>query len=105
MCSSSMAAMERLRLSLLALDRAGRQARDDPALEDEYEDDDRNGHHTRRGGDVAGRRGELRLAGEERDRGRDRARVVRRGERDREDEVVPREDEDEDRGREHARRG
>src|ERR1700754_871651 len=89
----------------LSLDGAGGEAGDDPALEEEDEDDDRDRHHDRRGGDRAGRLGERGLAGEEGQRRGDGARGVRRGQRDREEEVVPGEDEDEDRRREDARRG
>src|SRR3954454_9990443 len=77
----------------LSLNGARGQAGHDAALEEQHEDDDRDGHDHRRRGDVAGRRGELRLAGEERERRRHGARGVRRGERDREQEVVPAEDE------------
>src|SRR5258706_7768881 len=54
----------------LALDRAGCQPRDDPALEEQHEDDDRNGYNHRRRGDRPGRHGELRVPGEERERSR-----------------------------------
>src|SRR5215208_6190681 len=86
--------------SSLSLHGARGQAGHDAALEEQYEDDDRDGDDDRRGGDVAGWLSELRLAGEERQRGGHCARVVGRRERDREQEVVPAEDEDEDRGRE-----
>src|SRR6059036_2147917 len=86
----------------LSLHGARRQPGDDAALEEQHEDDDRHGHDDRSRGDVAGRRRELRLAGEEGERRRDGTRCVRRGERDREQEVVPAEDEDEDRRREGA---
>src|SRR5215218_2739085 len=89
---------------LLSLDGAGGEPGDDSALEDEYEDDDRHRHHNRGGGDAAGRCGEGRFAGEEGEGGGNGPRGVRAGQRDREEEVVPAEDEDEDRGGEDARR-
>src|SRR5688500_18802243 len=61
-----------IEVPLLPLDRAAREARDDPALEEQDEQDDRDGHEDRGRRDVAGGRGELRLAGEERQRLRDR---------------------------------
>src|ERR1700742_2901431 len=75
-----------------------------PALEDQDHDDDGGRDDDGRGRDRADRLLELRRAGEERERRRHGAGVVGRGQRVGEDEVVPREDEDEDRGREHARR-
>src|SRR6188472_458327 len=78
----------------LSLDGARGQAGDDPALEQQNEDDDRDGDDHRGGGDVPGRRRELRGAGEESKCRGDGPRVVRRGQRDREQEVVPAEDED-----------
>src|ERR1044072_2701233 len=90
--------------SPLTLHRPGGEAGDDATLEDQDEDDDRDGHENGGCGDVAGRGGELRVTLEERERRRDRARPVRRRQRDREDEVVPRKDEDEDRGGERAAR-
>src|SRR5215216_984942 len=89
--------------SSLSLDCARGQPGHDAALEEQYEDDDGDGDEHRRGGDVPGGLSELGLAGEERKRGRDRARVVGRRQRDREQEVVPAEDEDEDRRRECPR--
>src|SRR4051812_47055465 len=91
--------------SWLSLHGARRQPGDDAALEEQHEDDDGDGHDDRRRGDVPRRSGELRLAGEERQRGRDGAGVVRGRQRDREQEVVPAEDEDEDGGGEGPRRG
>src|SRR5689334_14761034 len=85
------------------LDGAGGQARDDAALEEQHEEDDRDRDDHRRGGDRPGRVLELRAAGEELQRHRHRARLLGRGERDREQEVVPAEDEHEDRGGEHTR--
>src|SRR5687768_4186749 len=41
-----------IRLAPLSLNGPGSQAGDDSALEDQYEDDDRNRHERRRGGDV-----------------------------------------------------
>src|SRR4051794_32454811 len=87
----------------LSLYRARRQAGHDPALEDEHHDDDRDRHDHRRGGDLPRRVRELRSAREERERGRHRAGRVGRGQDVREQEVVPREDEHEDRRGEHAR--
>src|SRR5918995_117988 len=89
----------------LSLDGAGGEPGDDSALEEEDEDDDRHRHHHRGGGDAPGRLGERRLAGEEGERRGHGPRRVRAGQRDREEEVVPAEDEDEDRGGEDARRG
>src|SRR4029453_10426896 len=87
---------------LLSLDRAGGQPGDDPALEDEHEDDDRDGDHHAGGGDRADRGLELGGAGEEGDRRRHGPGVEGGGERDREHEVGPAEDEHQDRGGEHA---
>src|SRR5688572_3321717 len=76
---------------------AGGQAGDDSALENQDDDDDRNGR------DDSGRReqrcrpGERVGPDEERERCRDRPRVLRRRERDAEHEVVPREEERQDR--------
>src|SRR5215472_17381233 len=94
-----------LSLGPLALDRAGGQPRDDPALEEQHEDDDGNGDDHRRCGDRSGRHGELRSPGEEGQRGRRGAGGGRRGQRDREQELVPAEQEDQDGRRDHARRG
>src|SRR3954449_5116714 len=77
----------------LALDGARRQAGHDAALEDQHHDDDGNGDHDRRSGDGAGRLLELRRARELRERRGNGLRAFRRGQRDREHEVVPREDE------------
>src|SRR5579859_383745 len=89
----------------LALDRAGCQPRDDPALEEQHEDDDGNGDDHRCRGDRPGRHGELRVPGEERHCGRRGAGRGRRGQRDREQELVPAEQEHQDRGGDHAGRG
>src|ERR1700739_4521007 len=50
MCSSTISATC-LSLTPLALDRAGRQPGDDPALEEQHEDDDRDGDDHRGGRD------------------------------------------------------
>src|SRR5579859_5480238 len=92
-----------LSLTPLALDRAGRQAGDDPALEEQHEDDDRDGDDHRRGRDGAGRNRELRAAAEILHGGRRRPRAERRRERDREQEVIPAREEDQDRRGDHAR--
>src|SRR6202012_3136230 len=98
--------------ALLTLHGAGREARDDSLLEDENQDDNRDRDDDRRGGDEAGWRDELRRPGEEAQYGRDGLRTVdlerrhatgRRGERGREDEVVPGGEEGDDRGREDTR--
>src|SRR5215831_18514701 len=75
----------------LTLHRAGGEARDDAALEDE--DDERQGHDDRRRHDVSP--GELVLAGaaHERDAHRHGALVVVQREGQREEELVPRGDE------------
>src|SRR3954465_12204345 len=91
--------------SYLSLTAAGRQTGDDAALEEQHEDDDGDGHDDGGRGDVPRRGGELRLAGEERQSGRDSAGVVRGRQRDREQEVVPAENEDQDRGGEGPRSG
>src|SRR5688500_6768758 len=80
------------------LDGAGGQPGDDPTLEEQHEEDDRDGDHHGGGGDRPGRVLELRAAGEERQRDRHRARALGGGQRDREQEVVPAEDEHQDRG-------
>src|SRR5450432_978562 len=90
-------------VSSLTLDRAGCQPGDDPALEEQHEDDDRNGDDHGGGGDGAGRNRELRAAAEVGDRRRRRPGRDRRGERDREQEVVPEGEEDQDRRGDHAR--
>src|SRR6516165_87618 len=92
-------------VSRLALDRAGCQPGHDPALEEQHEDDDRDGDDHRRGRDRPDRGGELRTAAEEGQRGGGRPGGDRRGERDREQELVPAEQEDQDRRRHHARGG
>src|ERR1039457_3762942 len=56
----------------LTLDRARCQPGDDPALEEQHEDDDRNGDDHRGGRDGAGRNRELRAAAEVSDRSRRR---------------------------------
>src|SRR5690606_2016323 len=94
-----------LRPGGLALDGAGREAGDDPALEDQHQDDDGDGDDHRRGRDGGGRLLEERLAGEEGERRRHGPGPVGGGQRDAEDEVVPGEEEHEDRRRGHARRG
>src|SRR6516164_8158586 len=88
MCSSTMGATC-LSLTPLALDRAGRQPGDDPPLEEQHEDDDRDGDDHRGGRDRPGRNGEYRAAAEVLHGGRRRPGRDRRGERDREQEVVP----------------
>src|SRR6266545_5422007 len=86
---------------------ARRQARDDPALEDEDQDDERQGHDDRRGHDVAPRELVRAGAAHERDADRDGALVVGQGEGQREHELVPRRDEGQeprrDQGRPHER--
>src|SRR6201997_5009468 len=104
MCSSTISAMY-LSLTPLALDGAGRQPGDDPALEEQHEDDDRDRDDHRGGGDRAGRDRENRPAAEVLHGGRRGARGDRRGERDRQDEVVPAGQEDQDGGGHHAGRG
>src|ERR1700735_2428996 len=93
-----------LSLTALAPDRARPQPGHDPALEEEHEDDDRNGDDHRGGRDGAGRNRESRGAAEEGQRRRRRPGRDRRRERDRENEVVPAGEEDQDRRRDHARR-
>src|SRR5262252_589283 len=87
-------------VSRLALDRAGRQPGDDPPLEEQYEDDDRNGDDHRGGRDRPGGHRELRAAGEEGQRGRRRPGGDGRGQRDGQQELVPAEQEHQD-GRGH----
>src|SRR5262245_11594681 len=89
----------------LALDRAGGETGDDPSLEEEDEHDDGDGDDDRGGRDRADRGLERRASGEEADGGRNGAGPGGRGEGDGEQEVVPAEDEHEDGGGEHARRG
>src|ERR1700729_2630414 len=76
MCSSTISATC-LSLTPLALDRAGRQPGDDPALEEQHEDDDRDGNDHRRGRDGPGRNRELRAAAEVLQSGRRRPRAER----------------------------
>src|SRR6266568_3728952 len=76
-----------LSLSPLALDRAGCQPRNDPALEEQHEDDDGNGDDHRRRGDRPGRHRELRVPGEERECRRCGTCRRGRGQRDREQEL------------------
>src|SRR2546421_4977678 len=90
---------------LLSLDCARGKARDDAPLEEQDHDDDGHGDDDRRRRDGAGRHLERRGAGELRERRRHRLRVLRRRQREGEDEVVPREDEHQDRRGEHAGRG
>src|ERR1700704_1359764 len=89
----------------LPLHGSGCESRHDASLEDEDRDDHGDGddHGGRR--DLSGGLLELRVALEEGDRRGDGPRPVGRGQRDCEQEVVPGEDEGEDGGREHARRG
>src|SRR4029450_3576541 len=87
---------------LLSFDRAGGETGDDSALEDEDEQDDRDGDDDAGRGDGADRGLELGGPGEEGDRGRHGPGVERGGERDREHEVVPAEDEHQDRRGHHA---
>src|SRR5258705_6635130 len=94
-----------LSLDPLALDRARCQPCDDPALEEQNKNDDRDGDDHRGGRDGAGRHGELRAAAEVGQRSRCGPGGERRGERDREQELVPAEQEDQDRRGDHARRG
>src|SRR5580700_4235254 len=104
MCSSTIGATC-LSLTPLALDRAGRQPGDDPALEEQHEDDDRDGDDHGGGRDRTGRYGEYRAATEVLHGGRRRPGRERRGERDRENEVVPAGQEHQDPRRDHSRRG
>src|SRR4051794_35381073 len=84
---------------------AGGQAGDDLALEKQDEDDNRNrGNHGTRG--QQGCRPVERIgADEERQGGGDRSRILGGCQGDAEDEVVPREEERQDRGGEHPRCG
>src|ERR1700748_2083365 len=104
MCSSTISAMC-LSLTPLALDRAGRQPGDDPALEEQHEDDDWDGDDHRGGRDRTRRNGEYRSAAEVLHGGPRRPGGDRRGERDRQEEVVPASQEHQDRRGDHARRG
>src|SRR3954469_22684745 len=88
-----------------ALDRTVGQAGHDPPLEQQDEHDHRDGDdHGGRGGDA---RRVLELGGsrEEAEGGRDRTGAAGRGERDPVGEVVPGDEEGDDRRREHARGG
>src|SRR6266567_3720131 len=89
---------------VLALNGTRCQPGDDPALEEQHENDDRDGDDHGGSGDRPGRRGELRAAAEERQRRGSGPRADRRGEGDREEELVPAEQEHQDRGRDHAGR-
>src|SRR3954454_8611433 len=80
-----------------ALDRAVREAGDDAPLEEQDEDHHRDGDDDGRRGDVAGRLLELRRAGEGGQGGRHRPGSRGRGERDAVDEVVPGDEERDDR--------
>src|SRR6516162_3066172 len=106
MCSSTISATvySLVPYPRLALDRAGCQPRDDPPLEEEHEDDDRNGDDHRRGRDRPGGHRELGTSGEEGQRRRCRPRGDRRGQRDGQQELVPAEQEHQDRRGHHARR-
>src|SRR5882757_6415158 len=104
MCSSTISATC-LSLTPLALDRAGRQPGDDPALEEQHEDYDRDGDDHRGGRDRTRRNGEYRSAAEVLHGGRRRPGADRRGERDRQQEVVPASQEHQDRRGDHSRRG
>src|ERR1700735_2602231 len=101
MCSSAISAIG----FSLSLDCARGEAGHDPALEQEHQSHDGYGDDDRGSGDVADRLRELRYAGELRDRGRNRHRRVSRGQRDREHEVVPADQEDDDERRRQARHG
>src|SRR6266496_852319 len=89
----------------LSLHGAGGEPGDDAPLEEQHEEHDRDGDDHRGGGDRSRRLLELRAAGEERDGGRHGSRVVARRQRDRQQELVPGDDEHQDRRREHSRRG
>src|SRR5690606_3504568 len=88
-----------------ALHCAGGQAGDDAPLEEQDEDDDGNREQHRGCRDRTGRLGELAGAREVRDGHGGRLRTLGGGQRDREQEVVPAEDEHQDRRGEHARGG
>src|SRR5690625_4962205 len=89
----------------LALDCALGEPRDDAALEDEDDDDDRNGDDDRGSGDRP--RGFFELGGsrEERKSGGHGPGSGGRRERDAVHEIVPRDEEGDDRRREHSWRG
>src|SRR4051812_28501127 len=76
---------------------AGGEAGDDLALEQQDDDHDGNGHHDRGCRELGVRRVERVRADEVRHLGRHGARGGRRGQRDREYELVPREEEGQDR--------
>src|SRR3712207_6311510 len=88
-----------------ALDRAVGETGDDAPLEEQHEDDDRDGDDDRRRGDRPGRVLELRGTGEQAQRGGYRPRRLGRGQRDAVREVVPGDEEGDDRGGEDARGG
>src|SRR3954447_16737354 len=89
----------------LSLHGTRRQPRHDAALEEQHEHNDRNCDDHGRGADRSGGLLELGASGEETDRGRHGTSPGRRGQRDREQEVVPAEDENQNRRGEHAGRG
>src|SRR3954467_4028415 len=84
-----------------ALHSAVGEAGDDAPLEQQHEGDDRDGDDHRGCRDGAGGVLELRGAGEQAQRRRHRAGGVRRGQRDAVDEVVPSDEEGDDRRGEH----
>src|SRR6476619_7664034 len=84
---------------------AGGQTGDDLSLEQQDDDDDGNRDHDRGGGQQAVGRVERVRADEERQLGRDGPGGRRRRQRECQDELVPREEEGQDRGREHPWRG
>src|SRR5690625_2577131 len=88
-----------------ALDCALGEAGDDPALEEQDDDDDRDRHHDRGRRDGAGGLLELGGAGEEGEGRGYRPGSVGGRERDAVDEVVPGDEEGDDRRREHTRGG
>src|SRR6478609_3869640 len=90
-----------LRAWTSALDGALGQAGHDLAVEEQDEDDHRDGHDDGRGGDRSRRLLELRGTGEERQRGGHGSGAVGRRERDAVDEVVPGDEERDQRGGEH----
>src|SRR5215472_13778099 len=87
-----------------ALDGARCQPGDDPPLEEQHEDDDRNGDDHRGRRDRPRGYRELRTAGEEGQRGRRRPRGDRRGQRDGQKELIPAEQEHQDGRGDHAGR-
>ncbi|MPM22121.1 hypothetical protein SDC9_68571 [bioreactor metagenome] len=88
-----------------ALDRTLGEAGDDLPLEEHHDDDDGDGDHDRGRGDRPGRFLELGRPGEERQRGGHRSRRRGGGQRDAVHEVVPGDEEGDDRSGEHPRRG